>query len=223
LKTHDRKIGYNIEPTGNDEYRSRSPETIIKIIETKKVNGTYRQKASDETKLKQSLAKKGTKQSPESIAKKVASKTGKPGPKGTPKSREKQSLAKSKNPVLQCDINWNIIKEWRNIQYAADKLGIQHTAIRRVCKGEQLSGMYKGFRWRYKDDGLHNNQKPKEPKVITDERKELLRYKAQIYRELNKEKIQERRSKNRAAEIEREKIYRKQRRKGIYVAKRKMK
>lgn len=53
-------------------------------------------------------------------------------------------------PILQCDREGNIIREWKSIREAAQTLNIGDTAISSACKGHFIT--YKGFVWRYKFD-----------------------------------------------------------------------
>ena len=56
----------------------------------------------------------------------------------------------SKRPVLQLDLNGDLIKEWSYIKEAAIALDIKDHHISRVCKGQRPTA--KGFKWKYKDD-----------------------------------------------------------------------
>lgn len=54
-------------------------------------------------------------------------------------------------PVLQCNKKTGeVIKEWKGIKVAADKLKISHTAINNNLKG--LSRSSGGFIWKYKEN-----------------------------------------------------------------------
>jgi hypothetical protein len=53
-------------------------------------------------------------------------------------------------PVLQLNLQGEIIKEWPSITDAANCIGIDRGSISRVCKGKGRSA--KGYIWRYIDD-----------------------------------------------------------------------
>lgn len=53
-----------------------------------------------------------------------------------------------KRPVIQLDLNNNIINQFDSVSEARKQLGyISNNCISRVCRGERKS--YKGFRWQY--------------------------------------------------------------------------
>lgn len=58
----------------------------------------------------------------------------------------KEKLSK---PVVQFDLNFNFVKEWKSLHEAA-KEGFSYKAISPCCAGKRY--MYKNFRWFYKDD-----------------------------------------------------------------------
>lgn len=70
------------------------------------------------------------------------------GLKATPEQREKQSKAKQK-PIIEYDLQMNIIKEWPSAVIASKELEIPRTNIGRVLKEQQKSVQNKIFR--YKD------------------------------------------------------------------------
>lgn len=51
------------------------------------------------------------------------------------------------SPVLQLNMNGELIKQWGSIKEASEKLGIKYQGISRVCRRERQS--CGGFRWRY--------------------------------------------------------------------------
>jgi hypothetical protein len=53
-----------------------------------------------------------------------------------------------KKPILQCDLEGNIIKEWSSNDEAARTLNISRGGICSCCKGTQKTS--KGFIWKYK-------------------------------------------------------------------------
>lgn len=52
-------------------------------------------------------------------------------------------------PVIQFDLNGNVIKEWESANLAAEAFGIQSRGIQHVSRGVNRS--YKGFIWKYKN------------------------------------------------------------------------
>lgn len=52
-------------------------------------------------------------------------------------------------PVVQTDMNGNVIKIWDCAQHAHEQLGISHTQIIAVCRGK--CGSAGGFKWKYKE------------------------------------------------------------------------
>lgn len=102
-----------------------SKESIIKILETKKKNGTLKHSKTTIENIKKSLI--GRKVKPEIIEK----------------------LADiHRKPVLQFDLDGNLLKEWSGIRVASTTHKISHNGILRCLTGGQKS--YKGFIWKYK-------------------------------------------------------------------------
>lgn len=69
------------------------------------------------------------------------------GLKATPEQREKQSKAKQK-PIIEYDLQMNIIKEWPSAVIASQELEIPRTNIGRVLKEQQKSVQNKIFRYK---------------------------------------------------------------------------
>ena len=57
-------------------------------------------------------------------------------------------LKKFGKPVLQCDMEGNVIKEWQNARVAANALNINKDCINNCCGGRPQ--VYKGYKWKYK-------------------------------------------------------------------------
>lgn len=53
-------------------------------------------------------------------------------------------------PVLQIDLNGNIIKEWDNAQEVRRSLGYSSSNINRMCAGTSNYKKVHGFKWQYK-------------------------------------------------------------------------
>lgn len=69
------------------------------------------------------------------------------GLKATPEQREKQSKAKQK-PIIEYDLQMNIIKEWPSALIASKELEIPRTNIGRVLRLQQKSVQNKIFRYK---------------------------------------------------------------------------
>ena len=61
---------------------------------------------------------------------------------------EKTTNGKCSKPVLQFDLNGNLIKEWKSINECGRKNGFNKGGICKCCQGKQKT--YKGFLWEYK-------------------------------------------------------------------------
>lgn len=101
----------------------------------------YGRKFSEEHKAKISAALKGKKKSEETKTKLSKSKTGKMMGANNPNSK----------PIIQFNVNGDIIAEYDSIKSAERALGISGKAshIGDVCRGKQKSAY--GFFWKYKD------------------------------------------------------------------------
>lgn len=100
-----------------------------------------------QSRLNMSLAHKGKKLKPESIAKRTQTVL---GVKRSDKTKDKMSLASMKYGVLQYDLDGNFIKEWTNARFAASALNLHADKIRAVCRGIRKSTG--NFIWKYKTD-----------------------------------------------------------------------
>lgn len=120
-------------------------------------------KATEETKKRIAEASTGRKQSKETIEKRMKNIRGKKKPewfgkkisiakKGIPmKEEQKQLLSIIKSiPVLQCDLQGNVIKEWIGANYAARQLNMQASCINAVCNNKTGRKQHKGFIWKFK-------------------------------------------------------------------------
>ena len=59
--------------------------------------------------------------------------------------------AAHRRPVLQCDLQWNVIREWPSIREAAKHFGVTKASIGNICGGHSTIKTCKGFRWKYKE------------------------------------------------------------------------
>lgn len=103
-------------------------------------------KRSEETKRKISEAKKGCRYSKESSLKKSKSLTGK---KKSKQHRENISKAMSK-PVIMCDLEGNILREFKNAKQASIILSFSSTPIGECCRNNRDN--YKGYKFKYKNE-----------------------------------------------------------------------
>lgn len=72
---------------------------------------------------------------------------------GTRTERHKNTIIPKKNPVLQLDLDGNIVNEFESLTEAYEKTGFYKTNISRVCKNLPKYKTYKGFKWKYKENG----------------------------------------------------------------------
>lgn len=153
-KTTQRDYGYNIEKGGLDKNRF-TPEAIKKLKEShkgkimseeqkKKIskslgqgknNVNYGRKQSEEAKLHNSLAKKGSNHP--NWGKHLSNET-----------KEKIKKGNSK-PVFQCDLDGEIIKEWESAKYASSILNYSYKAINNCLIGKSKTSF--GYTWKYKN------------------------------------------------------------------------
>lgn len=69
------------------------------------------------------------------------------GQKRSIEARNKmKAKVKTRKPVLQCDMNGNVIKQWGSARETQVE-GFDSSHIRRCCRGEQK--YHKGFIWKY--------------------------------------------------------------------------
>lgn len=127
---------FNINPiAGNTTGRKFSEETLYKL-----------RNPSEETRLKLSIAtknrihKKPT-DNPEYISPRRGIKLS---------SEHVNNMIKSSksNPIIQFDLNGNMIKEWRSIRDASRSLNVGRSGISRCLKGRYSQSS--GFIWKYK-------------------------------------------------------------------------
>ena len=141
--------------------RKMSEEAKIKIsnslkgrIKTEEERQKMRgRKMTDEHKEKLRLSHLGKKQSPETIEKRVSKLRGRPskitGRKTPMEVRIKMMgrIPANISPVIQLDLNGNIIREWRSITDAAETLKISH--ISSVLHGKRNHAG--GYLWKFKN------------------------------------------------------------------------
>lgn len=56
----------------------------------------------------------------------------------------------NRKPILQCDKDWNVIREWESAFAVEKELGYFSTLISRVCRGKQK--FHKGYKWVFKHE-----------------------------------------------------------------------
>ena len=114
---------------------------------------------TDEHRKKLSNAAKGRKMTDERY-KKCEPTMFKKGHLTSQEIRDKISNKNSK-PVLQIDVNGNIVKEWKSASEAGKTLNINSASINKCCNGGELDKkrnkwtnitQYKGFKWKFKTD-----------------------------------------------------------------------
>lgn len=66
-----------------------------------------------------------------------------------------------RKPIIQYELNGNIISEFISARQVEEKLGYSYKMISSVCKGKNIS--YKGYIWRFKQDSF--NKYPIFPKI----------------------------------------------------------
>jgi group I intron endonuclease len=98
-----------------------------------------------EARLHMSLAHKGKKLSPESVAKRTATVLGVKRSEG---AKLNMSKAAVKFRVLQYDSEGNFLQEWESARQAALSLSLNADKIRRVCRG--VRNTCGKFIWKYK-------------------------------------------------------------------------
>lgn len=64
-------------------------------------------------------------------------------------SAERNTRILSK-PIIQCDLQGNFIREWKNAKQVKNELNIDNGLIGNVCKG--IYKQAKGFIWKYKEN-----------------------------------------------------------------------
>ena len=137
----------NLEKYYIDLYKTFNTKHGLNLLDGGNVN-----KMSDETRLKMSLSKIGksrviTKEHREKLSK------AKKGLKFSDKHKEnlsKSSIGKNAKPILQYDLNGNLICEWTSSVVAESILKISSSHISKCCrniKGFKTAG---GFKWSYK-------------------------------------------------------------------------
>lgn len=156
LNSHNRKYGYNIQPTHPDNLKIHSEETKLKIR-----NSTKGLMKSDETRKRMSNSMKGKLKSEDHKKNLGKSKIGKKMHINTVESikkantgrvhslEEKIKRANSlKKPIIQMDLYGNFIKEWNSAADAITDLKIKSSHIYSCCKNKRRSS--NGFKWKYK-------------------------------------------------------------------------
>jgi len=75
-----------------------------------------------------------------------------------PITKIKKSSKRMQASVLQLDLNNNIIKCWPSVKEAAISVGISSSNIVNVCKGKYGCKTSGGFKWKYDNDDLPNEE-----------------------------------------------------------------
>lgn len=126
-----------------DKSGKASLDTLVRMSNAQKGNNNFLgKKHSQETKNKISLARIGIKYSAE-----VNIKKGRKGRVSINKGKFGKYSSKSK-PLIQYDLNHNIIKEWNCGADVKRELGYSAGCISLVCNGKIKS--YKKYIWKYK-------------------------------------------------------------------------
>jgi hypothetical protein len=124
----------------SNENRERLSELAHKRFIGKPLTNEHKNKISE--------SQIGRVQTPESIKKRTETRKNNATKRGyyTPKEKiEKESI-----PIIQYDLNMNIIKEWSSISEAARNLNVGKSNIINVCKQKKRYKTAYGYIWRYK-------------------------------------------------------------------------
>lgn len=132
------KIGYNLAKGGNSNSGWKMPFHLVQKQKQRIVSNETRQKMKQSSRAGQTL----TEEHKRKIAKAHI------GLKSTPEAIEKMRIKKQK-PIIEYDLQMNIIKEWPSALIASKELEIPRTNIGRVLRLQQKSVQNKIFR--YKD------------------------------------------------------------------------
>jgi len=174
IHPEEEKLKYSLwlMATGKRRWKTSDPYNISsrtyeciklefsKLMKTKKskLGRTH----SEETKLKQSLSHLGKKDSKETKNKKSQIKLGHVKNNEWKKNLSESASKSFGRPILQKDLNGNVIKEWETGKKAASELGLSYMAINACCvqneknlprKRDKLKiGKYISFNyiWEYK-------------------------------------------------------------------------
>lgn len=128
-KSHDREFGYNIRPTGKDGCVSMSEETKQKIR-----NARSKQVITQKHKNAISDGLKGYRRSTEEYWKSY-------------KTKQERGIIK---PVIQMDMQENVIKEWESNAIASAALNLPRSCISAVCNNKPHANTAGGFKWKFK-------------------------------------------------------------------------
>ena len=87
----------------------------------------------------------------------------------TEETKSKLRIAHSKRmkQVFQCDLQWNLIKEWNSVREPSDELNITYQSIQSVCHGRMKTTG--GFIWIFKSEIEKNPNLLEERKQIKKE------------------------------------------------------
>jgi hypothetical protein len=77
-------------------------------------------------------------------------------------NKKLQNTLKTRKPVLQFDLNNNLIQEFQSINEACRKLGIFKYPLSKCCNNKKLT--YKGYFWKFKEKGSTTISKESTPK-----------------------------------------------------------
>lgn len=108
-----------------------------------KAGSSFGYRHTQECKIKMSEQRKGKKQSLETINKRIENQIGK-----TLSDKTKKKISdKHKKPIVQMDINNNIIKVWESGKEASKALNIIASHISSVCRNKRITAG--GYKWQY--------------------------------------------------------------------------
>lgn len=140
LNSNDPLFGYN-NTEGGETRKSLSKESRLKVSTKNKGK-----KRSADTRRKIAESKKNKKGNPCSQSRKLALSILMKG------NTYAKNLQINKIPIIQLDLNNNVICVWESATDAGKALNIDNSGISRVCReGEsgKYKGKYKNFIWKY--------------------------------------------------------------------------
>lgn len=166
LNVHNRLYGYNLRPTKPDGKAGCAESTREKIrLSIKLKNSSYDihpnvgYKHREESKIKMSNSKKGIKPKKENVLKGIETRKNNGKKWHTEETISKMSKSKlgkkrpnfkniKQYPILQLDVNMELIKEWSSISEASKDLNIKSTALFAAIKRGSFTK--KGNFWKRK-------------------------------------------------------------------------
>lgn len=139
--------GYNSRPKAESNYGHKHSEETKKLLSklnSGENNAMYGKKLSEEQKQKISRKLKGRKDKPDTIEKKRKAGLNR---KHSVDTKKKQMLIKKSKPILQLDLEGNIIKKWYSKREPLRELGLR---VDYVVKSNKK--FKDGYYWVYESD-----------------------------------------------------------------------